>query len=105
VLTGTNPPCNGAACHGGGGSGLSLPTSNDSQLYTNLTSTVVKDCGNNPVVNPGKPDQSALIEVLSMDCDTTVTRMPRGCTADDNCVPQEYIDAVAQWIANGAQHP
>jgi hypothetical protein len=64
------------------------------------------DCGSIPLVTPGDPEKSALIMVLSGPCSDDLERMPRGCTdVDGHCVPPEYIDALAQWIAEGAAHP
>jgi len=108
VLTGTTPPCTSSTCHGnaGGKGGFGFPVKNDAQLYTQLTTHVVKDCGSIPLVTPGDPEKSALIMVLSGPCSDDLERMPRGCTdVDGNCVPPEYIDALAQWIAEGAAHP
>jgi hypothetical protein len=106
VLQGGGPyaPC--ISCHVVGGAS---PPSNplilsiDGQLYTNLTTHISKDCGNNPVVNPGKPNQSALVQILKGPCSAVTLRMPLGCTDDQgNCIPADYIAAIAQWIANGA---
>ena len=100
-------PCAAAPCHGVGGKAppdnpLQLPPTNDQQLYTNLTSHVSKACNNTKVVNPGNPAQSALVTILKGPCGMT-PRMPYGCSAEGgNCIPDEYIAAVTQWIANGA---
>ena len=100
-------PCAAAPCHGVGGMAppgnpLELPPNNDDLLYTNLTSHVSKACNNTKVVNPGNPAQSALITILSGPCGMT-PRMPYGCSADaGDCIPDDYIAAVAQWITNGA---
>lgn len=103
-------PCAAAPCHGVGGKAppgnpLELPPNNDAQLYTNLTSHVSKACNNTKVVSPGNPAQSALVTILRGPCGTT-PRMPYGCDPQaGGCIPDEYIAAVTQWIANGApQH-
>jgi hypothetical protein len=103
-------PCAAAPCHGVGGMAppgrpLELPPNNDRQLYTNLTSYVSTACGNTKLVVPGKPAQSALISILTGPCGMT-PRMPYGCSAQaGDCIPDEYIAAVAQWITNGAPQP
>ena len=100
-------PCAAAPCHGVNGMAppgrpLELPPNNDQQLYTNLTSYVSVACGNVKLVSPGNPAQSALIKILSGPCGMT-PRMPYGCSADaGDCIPDEYIAAVTQWIMNGA---
>jgi hypothetical protein len=109
VLGGGGPitPCFAAPCHGVGGAApptkpLELPPNNDKQLHTNLTSYVSAACGNTKLVTPGNPAQSALVTILTGPCGMT-PRMPYGCSADaGDCIPDEYIAAVKQWIANGA---
>jgi hypothetical protein len=109
VLGGGGPimPCSAAPCHGVGGAAppakpLALPPNNDEQLYANLTSYVSAACGNTKLVTPGNPAQSALVTILTGPCGMT-PRMPYGCSADaGDCIPDEYIAAVRQWIANGA---
>jgi hypothetical protein len=112
VLMGGGPimPCAAAPCHGVNGMApphdpLELPPNDDAQLYMNLTSYVAKDCGDTKLVTPGDPAHSALLTILQGPCGM-VPRMPYMCTdADGNCIPAEYITAVAQWIASGApQH-
>ena len=107
VLTGTHPACNSSICHGGNGKvSLGFPVTNDAQLYAVLTQYVSKDCGNEVLVSPGHPEASALVKVLKGPCSDKVPRMPNGCTAqDENCVPDDYIAAVEQWIADGANRP
>jgi hypothetical protein len=103
-------PCAAAPCHGVGGMAppgrpLALPPNDDRQLYANLTSYVSTACGNTKLVVPGKPAQSALLSILKGPCGMT-PRMPYGCSVQaGDCIPDEYIAAVAQWIANGAAQP
>jgi hypothetical protein len=104
VLSGTRPPCSG--CHGMGDGGFRITLNNDSQLFKSLTTTVVKDCGNNPVVTPGDPSKSALLEIIQGDCSMKTPRMPPGCVdGDAGCVPPDYVAAVSQWISDGAPRP
>jgi len=100
-------PCAAAPCHGVNGMAppidpLELPPNDDQQLYMNLTSYVSRACNNTRLVTPGNPAQSALVTILSGPCGLT-PRMPYGCKPEvGDCIPDEYIAAVTQWIANGA---
>jgi hypothetical protein len=86
-------PCSAAPCHGVNGVAppdhpLELPPNDDQQL-----------------VDPCNPAESALVSILRGPCGMT-PRMPYGCsTQAGDCIPDEYIAAVAQWIANGAARP
>ena len=103
-------PCSAAPCHGVNGMApparpLELPPMDDQQLYTNLTSYVSKACGEIKLVEPGNPTRSALVSILKGPCGMT-PRMPYGCSAEaGDCIPDEYIAAVEQWIASGAPKP
>jgi hypothetical protein len=100
-------PCSAAPCHGVAGVAppddpLELPPNDDQQLYTNLISYVSRACNDTKLVEPGNPAQSALVTILSGPCGMT-PRMPYGCDPQvGDCIPDEYIAAVAQWIADGA---
>jgi hypothetical protein len=99
-------PCAAAPCHGVGGMApprkpLELPPNDDTQLYANLTSYVSEACNEMRLVQPGAPAQSALPRILSGPCGMT-PRMPFGCDPQTDCIPDEYIAAVEQWIAAGA---
>jgi hypothetical protein len=112
VLQGGGPimPCAAAPCHGVNGMAppgrpLELPPNDDQQLYTNLTSYVSTACGNVKLVTPGDTARSALLMILRGPCGMT-PRMPYGCSAQDgNCIPDDYIAAIEQWIAAGAPNP
>src|SRR6266496_4332144 len=76
--------CASAPCHGAGGMeppANPLVLQQDASLYGHLTSYVSHACGDIPLVNPGKPDQSALIKVLVGPCGATL-RMPFGCSGE-----------------------
>lgn len=74
----------------------------DQKLYAALTSYVSKACGNTKLVDPCNPGKSALVTILKGPCGMT-PRMPYGCSpAAGDCIPDEYVAAVSQWIANGA---
>ena len=65
-----------------------------------------------PVVDPGNPSNSALVKVLREGCGNVkpnclvgtecIPRMPYDCTDGVDCIPDDYINAVEQWITNGA---
>lgn len=94
-------PCLGAGCHNDEQNPLNLRL--DDELHARLTTRVSEHCGNLPVVNPGKPAESALVAILKGPCGPT-PRMPLGCVADADgtCLPPEYIAAIERWIADGA---
>jgi hypothetical protein len=88
--------CGFSDCHA---SGDKLKLEDDDELYSTLTTYVVEDCGHRVLVEPGTPEESAFWLVMQGECED-VPQMPRGCV--DNCIPDEYIDGVGQWIAKGA---
>jgi hypothetical protein len=95
--------CAAAPCHAVGGMappGNPLTLQNTPDLYANMTSYVAKDCGNLKLVNPGKPEESALLKILKGPCGA-VPRMPYMCSGEA-CIPDDYIAALSQWIANCA---
>ncbi|WP_437723788.1 hypothetical protein [Sorangium sp. So ce861] len=96
-----NASCFGAGCHNDEMNPLDLQI--DGELRTRLTTHVSANCGNLPIVNPGKPEESALIKILKEPCGET-PRMPLECVNDGDakCVPPNYIEALSQWIADGA---
>ncbi|WP_437276614.1 hypothetical protein WME90_35980 [Sorangium sp. So ce375] len=94
--------CADATCH----NGEAKPTlQDDDALYETLTTYISEGCGDIPVVTPGKPEESALVKLINGTCEG-VERMPRGCNPapgpENTCLPQAYIDAIEQWIADGA---
>jgi hypothetical protein len=96
-------PCASAPCHGVGGMappGKPLTLHDDPDLYTNMTSYVSAACGNLKLVTPGKPDESALLKILKGPCGKT-PRMPYMCSTEA-CIPDDYIAAIGEWIANCA---
>ncbi len=102
--TGAIDTCVLAPCHDVGGFAPPPPAQNlvlrdDANLYHTLTTYVSAGCGNVPLVNPGKPDQSALVRALTgTNCKY---KMPLGCT-DEHCWDAGTIAAISQWIANCA---
>ncbi|AUX37683.1 hypothetical protein SOCE836_099130 [Sorangium cellulosum] len=96
-----NASCFGAGCHNDEMNPLDLQV--NAELRTRLTSHVSENCGNLLIVNPGKPEESALIKILKGPCGDT-PRMPLECVNDGDakCVPPNYIEAISQWIADGA---
>lgn len=97
--------CVSAPCHGLGGQAPPPPEKplilqDDANLYMNMMTYVAHQCGDMPLVTPGKPDQSALVKILSGPCGNVV-RMPYDCM-DEQCMPAEYLAAITQWILNCA---
>ena len=95
--------CASAPCHGAGGMAPPvnpLTLQQDANLYTNMMTYVSHACGDIPLVNPGKPDQSALIKILTGPCGNTI-RMPFGCSGDQ-CLSDAEVAAISAWIANCA---
>lgn len=95
--------CASAPCHGAGGMAPPVNPLNlqqDASLYANMMNYTSHACGDIPLVNPGKPDQSALIKILVGPCGSTI-RMPFGCSGDQ-CLSDAEIAAISQWIANCA---
>src|SRR5262245_56114233 len=97
--------CASAPCHGLGGMAppppkIPLILQDDANLYHNVMAYTSVACGNIPLVNPGKPDESGIIKILSGPCGTT-TQMPFGCTGDQ-CFAADTMAAIRQWILNCA---
>ena len=79
----------------------------DDDLYTFMKGYNTRECG--ALINVANPAQSALIKVLTSECGAMTRLMPldkcyidQGAPSGD-CVPPEYITAIQQWIAAGAQ--
>jgi hypothetical protein len=115
VMNGYRPDINCAAsdCHSGGHDHSAVPLRlvDDDQLHQELLTHTSAKCGNIPAVDPGNPENSALLRLLKGPCgepadaENFIPRMPFGCFEDEwenNCVSDEYIAAIEQWIARGA---
>ncbi|WP_437970962.1 hypothetical protein WMF04_17490 [Sorangium sp. So ce260] len=94
-----NVTCFGAGCHNDDMNPLDLQI--DEELHARLISHTTKGCG--PLVNLGNPPESALVKILKGPCGST-PRMPLECVndGDTKCVTDDYIQAITQWIADGA---
>jgi hypothetical protein len=77
-------------------------TTTGATLYSTLTSTVVKECGNHKLVTAGNTGTSALIELVTNKCNGF--RMPTSCSSD-LCVVQEDLGLLSAWISAGAKGP
>jgi hypothetical protein len=113
-----NATCNSSDCHAGGEfNDVDLRLTDD--LYNNVMTSEARICGDMPVIDPGNPENSALVIILRDGCPITETtvvdgveveqeimlRMPYGCFEtefENNCVPDAYIAAIQQWVADGA---
>lgn len=105
-----------ADCHGGheGRVDFRPDMPGITPLYERLTTWYSDVCGK-LVVSPGNPDQSALLQVLTTGCGNVVPkcligtecipRMPLECEDGAGCIPPDYVEALRQWIANGAPPP
>jgi hypothetical protein len=103
--------CSSSICHGGEVPLLlidtweNFPRREDHSIYDKLTDTLlnhrVAHCASSPLVDPGHPENSAIIKALSRTCDDPEWGMPDGCSTTP-CVPQPYIDFIAGWISQGA---
>lgn len=71
------------------------------QLYATLTTYTVPRCGNKPLIDPGNPDNSALIAAITGGQCGELPQMPYGC--GEFCEVPNEIPALRQWIADGAQ--
>jgi len=86
---------NCSICHG-----MRAPRlTNSANLYTTLTSTVVKECGGNPLVKPNDPANSALIMLPNWECNDLV--MPQGCV-NAPCLTDSELATITAWINAGA---
>lgn len=110
--------CGNSICHGGtemlclakdvdrtGGEGsFCVP---GTTLYETLLETKVGPCGGLPLVDPGKPETSAILLLMTRQCEELV--MPADCPPEDqgypNCWPDYAIAELAAWIASGAPSP
>ncbi len=86
---------NCSICHGNRQPRLT----NNANLYETLTSTTVKECGNNPLVKPDDPANSALLMLPNWECDDLV--MPQGCIAA-LCITDAELATITAWIDAGA---
>ena len=99
-----NTTCAKAGCHGTG-FGAKMPTltnTNPQTQYQNLTNTMVQECGNKPLVDPGDPANSAILALVQQDCGEFI--MPADCDSDP-CIPQANIDTLTAWIQGNAPGP
>lgn len=105
IIAYSNPTCAASDCHGNNEANALNLLGDDATIYNNLLNTMSVACGNIPVVDPGYPENSALVMLLKGPCGD-LERMPRLCNdIDCNCVPDNYIAAIEQWIANDAPFP
>ena len=78
-------------------------------LHETLMTWTVEECGGQPLVVPGDPENSALIKLIRRECEPIVVEatgevfesMPPFCT-DPICIHQDDYDALVAWINAGA---
>jgi hypothetical protein len=68
---------------------------NDGGIAFDIRESLLKGGRHGPVITPGKPEQSYLLEVIRHKGDI---RMPPGLP-----LPRKEVELLRKWIANGAQ--
>jgi hypothetical protein len=102
-----NNGCFGSDCHIQGDQqpwllALGAAPLSDSDLYKKLTTYKTTLCGGRALVKPCAPGDSAFYLALSGMC-TDLPQMPFGCKPEYmNCTPDDKLEGIRQWIANGA---
>jgi hypothetical protein len=91
-----------AQCHTLGGNQPDLSAVSE-ELYTTLSTYRVRDCGDNPLVNPGNPTTSALVMVTTAGKCRNRLVMPAGCVGE-SCVTSRDRQLISDWITQGAKH-
>jgi hypothetical protein len=105
-----NNTCFGSDCHVQGDRepyllALSAAPLSDAALYTKLTTYTTTLCMQRPLVKPCSPDESAFYLAQAGMCGD-VPQMPFGCNpAYGNCTPDDKLEGIREWIANGAPGP
>jgi hypothetical protein len=103
--------CFGSDCHIQGDRqptllALSAAPLPDATLYTTLTTYKTTLCGQRSLVKPCAPDESAFYLAQAGMCGADLPYMPFGCSpAYQNCTPDDKLEGIRQWIANGAPGP
>ncbi len=87
--------CASSMCHGG----RRNPNLTAANLYTTLTGTSVRQCGNDRLVTARDTANSALLEVVSGKCGNLV--MPEGCDVTP-CLDPPELKTITDWITAGA---
>ncbi len=94
-------PCYGGSCHNSPRNHLQVDKPDDI-LYDYLLSFTTLECGK--LIDTQNPPESAIVKYLRGPCGT-IERMPATWCVEDSdpgCIPEEYIQAIEQWIADGA---
>ena len=104
--------CFGSDCHTQGEQaptllGLNSAALSDTALYTELTTyTTTALCSQRLLVKPCAPDESAFYLAQAGMCGASLPYMPFGCSpAYQNCTPDDKLQGIRDWIANGAPGP
>jgi hypothetical protein len=87
--------CAAATCHGG----RRNPNLSATNLYTTLTSTAVRECGNDRLVTPGDTANSAVLQLVNGQCGNFL--MPATCDVAP-CLAAADTKTISDWIAAGA---
>jgi hypothetical protein len=88
-------------CHSG-----SIPQAaqdlSDGQAFRNTVAVRSVEFPSLPRVSPGDPDGSYLVHKIEGRPGIVGERMPQGC-GEGNCLSDEEIDTIRQWILDGAR--
>lgn len=89
-------------CHVGPGTCSHAPDlqNDQGQLYETLTTWTSPKCGDRKLVDPGNPDNSAIVLSMEAECGDLL-RMPYGCSVE-GCQADPYLPDLRQWILDGA---
>jgi hypothetical protein len=96
--------CGLPLCHGGAAPQQGLNFTDMATLRTTLTTRMVTECGNELLVAPGDPANSALLKLpiwKCMDSSGAAFVMPQGCI-EDQCLSDSELATFQAWIAAGA---
>ncbi len=97
VATIVGRSCTAAKCHGRDEEPLIAA---DATLPHFLTTTVVEECDNLPLITPGEPANSALVRLVNWECGELV--MPDTCRRVP-CLDSADFEKLKAWIEQGAK--
>jgi hypothetical protein len=109
MVASPNGPCFASDCHGTSDVHPErLVLEQDAGLLDRMKSHVAHNCNDLLVIQPGEPQNSALVRALNGECidagGSALERMPGGCntTPDCNCFYPSWMAAIEAWITAGA---
>lgn len=109
MVASPNGPCSASDCHGVNDvHPEKLVLEDDAGLLDRMKTHVAHRCNDLLVIQPGQPENSALVRALNGECTDATTgmalpRMPGGCNPEEcNCFYPSWMAAIEAWIAAGA---